>query len=314
MSAVEAGLATVAPDAADCPLCASRRSSPDSLAADRRDDIIPWAAVLASSIVLASVAVGAARWFGFGAATGLLAGAACAWLTVRSALARRSLAHARQMADLAADGDSRVETVIRQFEWAVNDVVKLKRDVERADAAADALVARATQRERYVQQLERELFEARERLVTLVVKEQVGEVMSATVVEPAPEVVPFRWALHNDGYRANLELECGISAHRPKRVRIVDDSGGVVMVSGTPMRHEDGSVGFTLADPPAALVADIDAGRDCAFHLEALVDREWKHVSLEDSGRRTKLIYDKQGRLYRVDDDPEAAQLLAPTL
>lgn len=314
MSVVEAGLATVAPDAADCPLCAARHASTALAAPDRRDDVIPWAAVLASCVVVASISAGAARWFGIGAAAGLLAGAACAWLTLRAILVRRSLTHASQMAALAADGDSRVETVIRQFEWAVNDVVKLKGDIERAEAAADALVARATHRERYVQQLERELFEARERLATLVVKELDGEIVSEVELEPAPDVVPFRWALHHDGYRANLELECGISAHRPSRVRIVDGAGEVAMVSGTPMRYEDGSVGFTLADPPGELIADLDASRECSFHLEALVDRGWKRVSLEDTGRRTKVVYDKQGRLYRVNDDPEAAQLLAPTL
>lgn len=314
MSVVEAGLVTVAPDVAACPLCATRHASPEANAPDRRDEVIPWAALLASAVVVASIGIGAARWFGLGAAAGLVAGAACAWLTIRSALAKRATTHSRQLAALAADGDSRVETVIRQFEWAVNDVVKLKGDIERAETAADALVARATHRERYVQQLERELFETRQRLATLLVKDLDGEIMSPLEIEPSPDVVPFRWALHHDGYRANLELECGITAHRPARVRIVDAAGEVVMVSGTPMRSEDGSVGFTLANPPAGLVADLDAGRECSFHLEALVDREWKHVALEDTGRRTKVIYDKQGRLYRVNDDPEAAQLLAPTL
>lgn len=314
MSVVEAGLVAGPGEASDCRLCAEHRSRTEPEVRDRRDDVIPWAAVLASCVVVASFGIGAARWFGAGAAAGLAAGAVCAWLTIRSVHARRGLAHAGQMAALAADGDSRVETVIRQFEWAVNDVVKLKRGIERAEAAADALVARATERERYVQRLERELYEARERITQLVVTETGGEIAPAVELEPAPDTVPFRWGLHNDGYRSNLELECGVSAHRPTRVRIVDAAGEVVMVSGTPMRHEDGSMGFTLAQPPAAMVADLDARRECAFHLEALVDRDWKHVTLEDTGRRTKVIYDKQGRLYRVKDDPEAAQLLAPTL
>ncbi len=314
MSVVEANLAPVASDAAACPICSAHAAPRPAASADRRGDLIPWAIVLTSAVVVASVGIGAARWFGVGTAAGLLAGAACAWLTIRTTLTRRDAGHRLALNALADDGDARVETVIRQFEWAVNDVVKLKTSLEHAEAAADALMDRARQRERYVERLEADLFRARERLTAIVVREDVGEVMSSAELEPSPEVVPFRWALHNDGYRSNLELECGISAHRPTRVRIVDASGDVVLVSGTPMRHDDGTVGFTLAQPPAELVVDLDAGRGSSFHIEALVDREWKHVALEDTGRRTKVIYDKQGRLYRVADAPDAAQLLAPTL
>lgn len=315
MSAVEAGLVVVGPETAPaCPMCASRAPSQPLMTDDRRDELVPWAIVRTSAVVLASVGVGGARWFGLGAAAGLLAGAACAWLTVRVLTARRAAAQAAEVAALAGESDARVETVIRQFEWAVNDVVKLKRDLERAEAAADALVERARQRERFVEKLERDLFAAREHLATKLVREDDAEILSAAELAPAPDVVPFRWGLHHDGHRSNFELECGVTAHRPRRVRIVDGDGTIALVSGTPMHNEDGTIGFTLAQPPAALIADLDAGRDTPYHLEALVDREWKRVSLEDTGRRTKLIYDKQGRLYRVSDDRDAAQLLAPTL
>lgn len=278
-----------------------------------RTQLGPWAIALTSAVIVAVVGAGAARWFGVGVAAGLLASAACAWVTLRGLVAGLVATHEKRIAGMADEGDARVETVIRQFEWAVRDVVRLKADTERAEAAADALVDRARHRERYVERLERELFAARERLADVAVKAHEDEIVRIVEVTPAPDIVPFRWALHNDGYRTNLELESAVSAHRPTRVRVVDADGEIVLTSGTPMRHPDGAVGFTLARPPVELVLDLDAGREGAFHLEALVDGEWLDVSLEDSGRRTKVTYDKQGRLYRVSDDPEAAKLLAPS-
>jgi hypothetical protein len=41
------------------------------------------------------------------------------------------------------------------------------------------------------------------------------------------------------------------------------------------------------------------------------VQYEWKPTRLEDSGRRTRIVADNQGRFYRVADAADAAQVFA---
>lgn len=315
MSVIEGGLPAVAIATTDCPMCHAQPSARSDAPVDRRDDVLPWALVLTAAVVVASVGAGAERWFGLGTIAGLAAGSACAWVSVRAALQRRRAAHAREVAALTADADGRVAMVVRQFEWAVNDVAKLRRDNERAEAAADALVERSRQRERYVEKLERQLFEARERLAMLA---QTATTSERPEFDPLADalagIVPFNWSMHKDRAQVNLELECGVTSRRPTRVRIVDAVGEVLMTSGTPMWNDEGRACFSLADPPGDLLADLDAGRTPRYTIEALSDYEWHPVRLEDSGRRTRLVTDKQGRIYRVSDDADAAQLLAPTL
>ena len=86
------------------------------------------------------------------------------------------------------------------------------------------------------------------------------------------------------------------------------------MTSGTAMWSDGGRPSFTIARPPMDLILDLDAGRESRYRIEALSEYEWREVRLEDSGRRTKIVTDKQGRLYRVADEPDMAQFLANTL
>lgn len=312
---IEGDLPTTAVSGTACPMCHPQPNAGFKAAADRRDDLLPWAVALTAAVVIASVDAGTGRWLGIGAVAGVLTGAVCAWLSLRVALQRRRAVHARELDDLAADGDQRVAMVIRQFEWAVNDVARLRTANERAETAADALVDRSRQRERYVQKLERELFDARERLAALTAGPEGAERAEFDPLADAlAGIIPFSWSLHNDRHQMNLELECGVTSRRPTRVRIVDEKGDVVMTSSTPMWNEDGKACFTLANPPSDLIIDLDAGRTPHYTLESLADYEWRPVRLDDSGRRTKLVTDKQGRLFRVSDEPDAAQLLAPTL
>jgi hypothetical protein len=305
---LEADRAAAKADA--CPLCSATRARPiEHVPSESHADYLPWAMVLTAAAVVTAIGLGPERWFGFGAMSGLLAGVACAWVSVRAVRRGRTAAHALELKALSEDADMRVQGVIKQFEWAVNDVVKLKRDVDRAETAADALVERARERERYVQKLERQLFDTRERLTQIVVPS------AEPTPPPAPQIdgshVPFHWGLHLDGRRAVLELETGYTLHRPTRVRIVDRDGQVIAVSGTAMVGESGGSGFTIDGPPADLIADLDARRDPNYAIEALVQHEWKPARMEDTGRRTRIVEDKQGRTYRVADAADAAQVLA---
>ena len=295
----------------ECAMCnAPHPTSNEPLSAvKQRTDLLPWAVVVTASVVITVMGAGVERWFGVGAVSGLLAGIACAWVSFQAARRNRGAAHARELTTLAEESDSRVQSVIKQFEWAVNDVVKVKRDAERAQGAADALMERSRERERYVKKLERQVFELREQVANY----------PQPVAVPAPDElegaegshVPFRWALHIDGNKATLELETGVTLHRPSRVRIVDRDGQVTAVSGVAVLLADGGYGFTIEEPPIDLVTDLDARREPNYLIEALVQYEWKPTRLEDSGRRTRIIADKQGKFYRVADAADAAQVFA---
>jgi len=242
--------------------------------------------------------------------SGLLAGIACAWVSFQAARRNRGAAHVRELTSLSEEADTRVQSVIKQFEWAVSDVVKLKRDAERAQGAADALMDRSRERERYVKKLERQIFELREQVAhspQAVTPAAPGDLFDG----PDSTHVPFRWALHIDGSKATLELETGVTLHRPSRVRIVDRDGQVTAVSGVPVLLADGGYGFTVEEPPIDLVTDLDARREPNYLIEALVQYEWRPTRLEDSGRRTRIVSDNQGRFYRVADAADAAQVFA---
>jgi hypothetical protein len=275
----------------------------------QRTDLLPWTVVVTAAVVITAMGAGVERWFGVGAVSGLLAGIACAWVSFQAARRNRGAAHARELTSLAEDADIRVQSVIKQFEWAVNDVVKVKRDAERAQGAADALMERSRERERYVKKLERQVFELREQVAHY--PQPVAVPSTEEFDGPDPVHVPFRWALHIDGARATLELETGVTLHRPSRVRIVDRDGQVTAVSGVAVLLADGGYGFTVEDPPIDLVTDLDARREPNFLIEALVQYEWKPTRLEDSGRRTRIVADNQGKFYRVADAADAAQVFA---
>ena len=284
----------------DCPACA--REAAGKTKADRgiRDDVIPWAIAFTVAVVAACVGAGADRWFGIGVLAGLFAGGACAWFSVREAMRENTVAHEHDMSTLEADAEQRVAGVVRQFEWAVNDIARLKRDAERAGLTAEILLRRSRETDSYVRQLEADLADARERLAISVAPLRRVERSEFDMETESAPAVPFFWALHHDGYGVNIELQCG-NGQNPTRVRIVDDDGTVVMVSGTPLYNDDGTAGFTLARPPIPLIVDLDTGTMSAFRLEALVDLEWVPVRMNDTGRRTKSAWDKRGNQYRVN-------------
>lgn len=302
MSVVEAGIAVVAPDAATaCPLCATHGATSPSRPSDRYETLLPWAAAMTGAIVLASVGLGADRSFGTGSVAGLVAGAALAALTVRRALGAARSAHARRVAELNEEADTRVSMVIRQFEWAINDLAKLKREHDRARVTADLLVVQGRGRERHIKKLERDLADTHERVERLAAFAHAVQQHGAIPEETTETTVPFRWGTHVDGEASRLELECDVR-YRVARVRIIDRAGITKMKSATAVHSGDGTLCFALADPPAELVEDLEAGRQPAYRLQAMCAGEWLPIRVSDSGRRTRLITDKQGRVYRVYD------------
>jgi len=277
--------------------------------ADKRDIAFPWFFAITAAVVIASVGIGPDRFFGLGAVTGIAIGALLAAQAVRSAVNVRNSRHAQTVRQMSEDADDRVAMVIKQFEWAVNDVVKLKREHERAQVTADLLVVQGRGRERHIRKMERDLTEMRERVTTLT---SLRSASDRAEFEPAraasDEAVRAWWGLHTTGGSTRLELECDMS-YRPTRIRITDRFGEVKTKSMTAMHSGDGSLTFAIGEPPADLLAALETGRESGYKFEALCEYEWRPVTLIDTGRRTKLIQDKQGRLFRVNDADAIARM-----
>jgi hypothetical protein len=309
VSVVEAGIPVSASQADACPLCSKHERPRPVARSDKRDIAFPWFFAMTAAVVIASVGIGPDRFFGLGAVSGIAAGALLAVQAVRSALKVRDGQHAQAVKDLSEDADDRVAMVIKQFEWAVNDVVKLKREHERAQVTADLLVVQGRARERHIRKMERDLAEARERLATLTTLRSASDRAEFDPAHAAADdAVRAWWGLHTAGGSSRLELECDMS-YRPTRIRITDRFGEVKIKSMTAMHSGDGSLTFAIGEPPADLVAALETGRESGYRFEALCEFEWRPVKLIDTGRRTKIVQDKQGRLFRVNDADAIARM-----
>jgi hypothetical protein len=314
---VEAGLPVAAVEATACPLCVAdsdHAAHAPKPVVGRNDHLFPWLIALTVSAVVTSIGIASERWFGLGTAVGLAAGALCALQSVSTLVRRHEQSHQGEIKHLKDDADFRVTMVIRQFEWAVNDVAKLRRDQERAQVTADLLLVQGRARERHVRKLEREILESREREAQLAAVARTGQPRAEFEpgVEESQRPVSIQWALHFDGSSTRLELECDARSHRPTRLRVVGLDGEVHTKTMTPMHSGDGTLWFALAEPPADMVADLVAGRETAYRLEAQCDYEWRPVQLVDTGRRTRIKQDKQGRQYRVSESPAFAVSESP--
>ncbi|OLC56722.1 MAG: hypothetical protein AUH85_05405 [Chloroflexi bacterium 13_1_40CM_4_68_4] len=309
MSVVEAGIPVVAAQADACPLCASHQTKPAVAPAAKSDVAFPWFLAMTAAVVIASVGIGPDRFFGIGAVTGIGAGALLAVRAVRRAMRIRDGVHADAVRALNENADDRVAMVIKQFEWAVNDVVKLKREHERAQVTADLLVVQGRARERHIRKIERDLAEARERVTTLTSQRSASDRAELDQAgEATDDNVRAWWGLHTAGGVSRLELECDMS-QRPTRIRITDRFGELKIKSMTAMHSGDGSLTFAIGEPPADLVAALETGRDAGYRFEALCQYEWRPVRLIDTGRRTKIVQDRQGRLFRVNDADAIARM-----
>jgi hypothetical protein len=305
-------------EATACPLCsatASHENHAPKTVVDRRDDLVPWTIALTAAVLVASVGIGTDRWFGIGAVVGLGAGALCAWESVRSIVRLRAKVQEREVKALNDDADGRVSMVIRQFEWAVNDVAKLRREHERAEVTTDLLIVQGRAREKHIKKLEREILESREREAKLAAGARSAE--RAEFEEAGYDTgraIRIHWGLHYEDSSTRLELACDARAYRPTRLRIVAPDETVQTKSMTPMHSGDGSLYFALNEPSPELIADMESGNEHGYRLEAQCDYEWRPVRLEDTGRRTRMRHDKNGRRFRVSAAPAPRAVAAPAV
>ena len=230
---------------------------------------------------------------------GLVAGGIAAWRagsTAGPALSAEREAALR--AELDALADSRVALVIRQFEWAVNDVERLRQAVRRAEAAKLAADKRATDLELRVRQFRSMVEQAQSQLA-----EYRAEPLRVPRAAPAAEkdaTLSMHWSLHDDGAAQRLRLETDhVGA---SRVRLLDPDGHLLTISDAAepaSSRSDGPLGFILEmSVPPDVIAELEAGA-LRHRFEALVAETWHAVTVSDSGIR--------GRVYV----PEAIRSIA---
>lgn len=295
----------------DCRLCAqigARASNTPTGKRQLRQMAAP-AACVAVGMVIALIDGGALAWIGGGVSAGVIS--AAAYLGSRRERERREAhdAHAVEMRASSEEADRRVELVIRQFEWAVNDVAKLRRDLGQAESTVQALTERGRQREHQLEQLVRQISQLRERLAEVAMAASAAEPAAPEHVRSSADAIPLSFGLHLDGPRARLEMQTIASTVSPTRLRVMDRDGQIVAVSGMAVVSVDGMLEFQL-EPPLDLIADLDEGREINYAIEALVEEVWKPVRLRDTGRRTHSVVDIQGHLSRVPDVRDATRLI----
>jgi len=294
----------------ECPLCAeivAPRPGTTFTVARRLRQILPPVSLLTVGLVLAAVDGGALAWIGGGTAAGVLSGAAYVWAGRRNLRRAAHDAHTLESRASSEEADRRVELVIRQFEWAVSDVAKLRNSLAQAEATVQALTERGRQREHQMEQLVRQISQLRERLAEVAMAASTGSPATAPA-SPSADAIRFSFGLHLDGPRARLELQTVANSESPTRLRVMDRDGQIVAVSGMAVVSVDGTLEFQL-EPPLDLIADLDEGREINYAIEALVDEEWKPVRLRDTGRRTRSVVDIHGRLSRVPDVSDVSRL-----
>ena len=194
---------------------------------------LPWIAPLALCVVLIPFVDGAARGLLTGIVVGLAAGAGLAWATTRvnRHIAATTLASITD--ELKAESDQRAAMVIRQFEWAVNDVANLREALQRAQdsrATAEANEHRVKRRQRH---LERQLYEARMKIGEH--SRALGSESPAIDDEPTllptgdELVVPLIWRVFEENMLTWLRFEsAGIV---PSQIRIKNEHDSVIAIS-----------------------------------------------------------------------------------
>lgn len=291
-----------------CPLCLAAAQPYTPRPRDTRfppvlDALIPWLLAFGFVVPLAFAVEGEARLFTAGVACGVLIGAAFAWQLHRKDRDTGLAATARVRAQITAESEARAITVIRQFEWAVNDVATLRAKLLKAEEEVREHAQHAFTAEREMRRLERNARVRDRRLAVNLVKWGVEPVARLAVV-PAPAdapVIGLHCQLNDSGPLAWLELMSDDPDNLPSRVRVFEPGGNVVCVSD-PAVHgvaHDGelrSASLRLPLPPELESAARRGSLD-AYHFEALVGHRW--VGVRFYWKRSASYRDKRGRAYR---------------
>jgi hypothetical protein len=263
-------------------------------------------------VALIPVVDGVARGIFAGIIVGLVAGAGLAWLTTRvnRHIAATTLASATD--ELKGEADQRVAMVIRQFEWAVNDVANLRDAVKRAQDSRSTAEANEHRVRRRQHHLERQLYEARMKIGEY--SRALGSENDATADEPAvlatsdELVVPLTWRVFDENMLTWLRFEsAGIV---PSQIRIMNEHDSVIAISAHALDTlEEGAQVSLVLRAPDNVVATLEGRHQGRFTFEALVDDAWCKVDLKAGGRAR--LTENRARVWRPEDDRRAQALIA---
>jgi hypothetical protein len=272
---------------------------------------LPWIAPLALCVLLIPFVDGVARGLFAGIVVGLAAGAGFAWLASRLDRHIAAATLASTIDELAAEADQRVAMVIRQFEWAVNDVANLRDALSRAQdarAEAEANEHRVKRRQRH---LERQLYEARVKIgeYSRALGAEQGTSDEDTKEASTSEelVVPLRWRITQENLLTWLRFEtAGIV---PSQIRILNEHDSVIAISAHSLDTlKEGAQVSLVVRAPESVVATLEGRHQGRFTFEALVDETWCKVELKAAG---PVALKRHGRVRRLERDSRPQALIA---
>ena len=278
----------------------------------RTQRYLPWIAPIALCVVSLPFVDGLARGLFLGIIAGLAAGAGLSMLTTRVNRHIAAATLASETAELSAEADQRVAMVIRQFEWAVNDVANLRDAMQRAQdarAVAETNEQRVRRRQRH---LERQLYDARMKIGEY--SKALGSDVVALEEEPTALatgedlVVPLTWRVFDENMLTWLRFEsAGIV---PSQIRILNEHDSVIAISARALDTlEEGAQVSLIVRAPDHVVATLEGRHQGRFTFEALVDDNWCKVELRPAGRPAKK--GKRGKVWRPDDERRPQALIA---
>jgi hypothetical protein len=299
----------------DCALCDAHSQAAQRHTARphvRTKRYLPWIAPLALCVVLIPFVDGIARGLFVGIVVGLAAGAALSLFTTRlnRHIAATTLASATE--ELKAEADQRVAMVIRQFEWAVNDVANLRDALKRAQDARTTAEASEHRVKRRQHHLERQLYEARMKIgeYSRALGSETATNDDEPTVLPTGEdlVVPLTWRVFEENMLTWLRFEsAGIV---PSQIRIMNEHESVIAISAYALDAlKEGAQVSLVVRAPDNVVATLEGRHQGRFTFEALVDDTWCKVDLKAGGRVASKIGGT--RVWRVDEDRRPQALIA---
>jgi hypothetical protein len=299
----------------ECGLCDAHSKAAERHTARphvRTQRYLPWIAPLALCLVLIPFVDGVARGLLIGIVVGLVAGAGLAWLTTHfnRHIAAKTLASATE--ELKGEADQRVAMVIRQFEWAVNDVANLRDALKRAQDSRATAEANENRVKRRQHHLERQLYEARMKIgeYSRALGSESGTTDEEPTVLPTGDdlVVPLTWRVFEENMLTWLRFEsAGIV---PSQVRIMNEHESVIAISAHAIDAlKEGAQVSLVLRAPDNVVATLEGRHQGRFTFEALVDDTWCKVELTAGGRTESK--DKRPRVWRSEDDRRPQALIA---
>ena len=290
----------------DCALCSAHQKAADrhkTAKPANRHRLVPWGVTFAVCAIVVPFIGDYGRWVALGLCAGLAAGAALAWLNQRTDLHFAGATLAQASAELKAEGEQRVAMVIRQFEWAVNDLASLRDALKRAQDAKGTAEANERRIRRRLRLLERQLYNARTKIGEI--SRALGTTDGVVLEEPAllPNadelIVPLRWRISEENMLMWLRFESvGIV---PSQVRILNEHNSVIAISARSLDTlVDGEQTSLVLRAPDDVVAMLEGRHTQAFTFEALVDDSWCKVELSRSTQNA--IVEINGHIWRPDN------------